>query len=122
VEALLQAETEAAMQARPSVFNHRTPSPRGPIPHAPPTGPDTSDHVAVAAIYGVGRRLHVDLRINGQLARYRNGQRWPEHAPKGGDGVYALAAVRGECVRLLGDAAARIACLDADASTDAKRK
>ncbi|ALM83755.1 hypothetical protein [Bordetella sp. N] len=126
VEALLQAETEAVLQARPGVFKHQTSSSRGgmrpgPGPETDP-GPGKPDHVAVAAIYGVGRRLHVDVRINGQIARYRNGRRWPEHAPKGGAGIYALAAVQGECVRLRSGAVARVACLDSDATADARRR
>ncbi|WP_143277704.1 hypothetical protein [Bordetella genomosp. 10] len=121
VEALLQAETEAALRARRGMAADRgrvdvvVPGP------APARGPAHADRVAVAAIYGVGRRLHVDVRINGQIARYRKDQRWPEHAPGGGAGVYALAAVLGECVHLQGGDGARIACLDAGAAPEARR-
>ncbi len=122
VEALLQAETEAVLRTRQGLppaqpagrkAAFRTPDnavARGALTTA---GDAHGDHVAVTAIYGVGRRLHVDVRINGRVARYRPGRRWPEHAPGGGAGVYALAAVLGECVRLQGTAGTRLACLDA---------
>lgn len=147
VEALLQAETEAALRARradrfgagslaeprpglgpgpgsgpgagPGFGPGSGPGP-GPGPGAP-TRSDQADRLAVAAIYGVGRRLHVDVRINGQMARYRKGQRWPEHAPSGGAGVYALAAVLGECVRLQSGASARVACLDSPRPMEGNR-
>ncbi|WP_198952731.1 MULTISPECIES: hypothetical protein [unclassified Achromobacter] len=137
VEALLQAETEVALRARRGdrlgIGSPPMPGPgsgagvgpglgagRGPGP-GPDTRSDQPDRVAVAAIYGVGRRLHVDVRINGQLARYRKGQRWPEHAPSGGAGVYALAAVLGECVRLQSGTHAQVTCLDAPRSLEERR-
>ncbi|WP_233235262.1 hypothetical protein [Bordetella sp. LUAb4] len=136
VEALLQAETEIALRTRrgsplsasrlsgPAQESTLASASLSPSPSAsasPTAGLEHADRVAVAAIYGVGRALHVDVRINGQLARYHKGQRWPEHAPSGGAGVYALAAVLGECVRLQSAASARVICLDALGSMEAKR-
>ncbi|MFC4274752.1 hypothetical protein [Achromobacter aloeverae] len=121
VEALLQAETAAALRARLGVGSDRSHMDGAAGPSLAPSPAPHADRVAVAAIYGVGRRLHVDVHINGQVARYRAGRRWPEHAPGGGAGVYALAAVLGECVRLQGGDGARIACLDAKGHREERR-
>jgi hypothetical protein len=68
------------------------------------------DRIDLAAIYGIGKRLDVELLVNGRRLRYRHGRKWPEEAPDG-DGAYALRAIQGQCVMLDGAGGNRRVCL-----------
>lgn len=62
-------------------------------------GDGPASRIDLAAIYGVGKRLHVEILHNGRRLRYRHGKKWPDEAPDGA-GAYALRAIEGSCVRL----------------------
>jgi hypothetical protein len=112
VDELLRRETRAALAAQ----QQRRGPPRGArlsmesdastamLPDAQP------DRVDLAAIYGIGKRLDVEVLVNGQRLRYRHGSKWPDDAPDG-DGAYALLAIQGNCVTLDRVGANRRACL-----------
>lgn len=70
-----------------------------------------SDRVDLAAIYGVGKRLSVEVLVNGHRKRYRHGSKWPDGAPRGGGGAYALLDIEGSCVRLDRASEPRTVCL-----------
>jgi hypothetical protein len=107
VDELLRRETRAALaaQARRRAIDDPQ-SPAGARTSAEP-GPDRID---LAAIYGIGKRLHVEVLVNGQRLRYRHGHKWPEEAPDG-VGVYVLKAIEGQCVMLDGATGGRKICL-----------
>ncbi|WP_157792926.1 hypothetical protein [Bordetella genomosp. 8] len=113
VEQLLRRETRAALAAQA----HRRGRGVGATPasastasiaDAPAEAP--ADRLDLAAIYGVGKRLDVEVVVNGHRLRYRHGHIWPEESPDG-DGVYALRAIQGQCVLLDRDGGKRRVCL-----------
>lgn len=70
------------------------------------------DQLEVLAIYGVGRSLHADIVINGELWRYRQGRHWPLGiADAMGEPRYSLVSIEQPCVRLRWQEALRTACL-----------
>ncbi|ANN78661.1 hypothetical protein [Bordetella flabilis] len=106
VHELLRRETRAALARR------RGPGLQGPT-HAADSDSQTAqpaDRIDLSAIYGVGKRLHVEVVLNGRRLRYRHGRKWPDQAPDG-VGVYALRAIEGSCVRLDGASGNRHVCL-----------
>jgi hypothetical protein len=107
VDELLRRETRAAL-----AMQRRRPGLHGPMaasgPESQPEQP--ADRIDLSAIYGVGKRLHVEVLLNGRRLRYRHGRKWPDQAPDG-VGVYALRAIEGFCVRLAGAAGDRPICL-----------
>jgi hypothetical protein len=106
VHELLRRETRAALARR------RGSGLQGPMQAADSDSPSTQpvDRIDLSAIYGVGKRLHVEVVLNGRRLRYRHGRKWPDQAPDGG-GVYALRAIEGSCVRLDGASGDRQVCL-----------
>jgi hypothetical protein len=106
VHELLRRETRAALARR------RGPGLQGPMQAADSDSPATqpADRIDLSAIYGVGKRLHVEVVLNGRRLRYRHGRKWPDQAPDG-VGVYALRAIEGSCVRLDGASGDRQVCL-----------
>ncbi|WP_183003421.1 hypothetical protein [Achromobacter sp. UMC71] len=107
VRTLLRADAAAALA------DCRVPGicPAGAPAVAAATAPQ-SDDVRVAAIFGVARRLQVDLIVNGALLRYQAGRATPVAGAQVAQ-AYQLVAVDGGCVRLRrGDRDIR-ACLDA---------
>lgn len=96
VDELLRRETRAALalqQRRPVLAD--LPDESG--PHRPSEA--QPDRIDLAAIYGVGKRLHVEVLFNGQRLRYRHGRKWPDEAPDG-LGAFALRSIEGTCVKL----------------------
>ena len=75
-----------------------------------PTSAEINDHLQLAAIYGVGRRLHVEILVNGRRTLYRAGHRIPVERDLAGQ-PYTLAAIAGGCVRLQAPGRERSACL-----------
>ena len=108
VDELLRRETRAALTAQAQ----RRGSPRGPLsrPDADTPVEAQPDRIDLAAIYGVGKRLDVEVLVNGRRLRYRHGRKWPEEAPDG-DGAYALRAIQGNCITLDSAGGNRRACL-----------
>jgi hypothetical protein len=88
--------------------------PAPPMPsgaHAGQTG-NARDQLEVLAIYGVGRSLHADIMINGELWRYRQGRHWPQGvADATGEPRYSLVSIEQPCVRLRMQESTRTACL-----------
>ncbi|WP_263913722.1 hypothetical protein [Achromobacter sp. 79A6] len=77
----------------------------------PQTTRSVPDDIRVSAIFGVARRLQVELIVNGALLRYQAGRA----APVAGATVsqaYQLIAVEDSCVRLRRDDRDVRACLD----------
>ncbi|OZI59820.1 hypothetical protein [Bordetella genomosp. 11] len=108
VDELLRRETRAALtaQAQRSGSRHGAVSPmRSDAPAQ--ADPDRMD---LAAIYGVGQRLDVEILLNGRRLRYRHGRKWPDEAPDG-DGAYTLRAIQGHCVVFDGSGGNRRVCL-----------
>ena len=97
VDELLRRETRAALAAQEQRRGIRRDAMSATDPGAQAdTQPDRID---LAAIYGVGKRLDVEVLVNGRRLRYRHGRKWPEEAPDGDD-AYALRAIQGHCVTL----------------------
>ena len=130
VQALLRAETERAIMAARRQAAMMAQASAGAVPPlAMPTSAlppgrfgsydqesrargsaQTDDHLQLAAIYGVGRRLHVEILVNGRRTLYRAGHRLPLERDLAGE-PYTLAAIAGACVRLQAAGRARSACL-----------
>lgn len=108
VDELLRRETRAALAAQAQ----RRGSARRPLsgPESDTPAEAQPDRIDLAAIYGVGKRLDVEVLVNGRRLRYRHGRKWPEEAPDG-DGTYALRAIQGNCITLDGAGGNRRACL-----------
>ncbi|OZI23509.1 hypothetical protein CAL26_08680 [Bordetella genomosp. 9] len=119
VEQMLRRETRAALAAQA----HRRGRAAGATSTFPSAGSTAStassvdapaepqaDRLDLAAIYGVGKRLDVEVVVNGHRLRYRHGRKWPEESPDG-DGAYALRAIQGQCVLLDRDGGKRRVCL-----------
>jgi hypothetical protein len=73
-----------------------------------------SDRLELAAIYGVGKRLNVEVLINGQRRVYRHGHKWPDTVPDDGQkgtNAYGLQAIKGPCITLNSPAGSRLVCL-----------
>jgi len=112
VDELLRRETRAALAAQEQ---RRGPlrgarSPKESAASAAMPSDEQPDRVDLAAIYGIGKRLDVEVLVNGQRLRYRHGRKWPDDAPDG-EGAYALRAIQGNCVTLDRVGAHRRACL-----------
>lgn len=107
VEDLLRRETRAAVAAQGRRQAARDASLRQ---ASPPESTPSPDRLDLSAIYGLGKRLDVEVLLNGRRLRYRHGRKWPDEAPDG-DGVYALRAIEGRCVRLDNGATGRQVCL-----------
>ncbi|WP_066634458.1 hypothetical protein [Bordetella sp. H567] len=108
VDQLLRRETRAAL----AEHAHR----RG-APPDPPARTESRaaaqaqpDRIDLAAIYGIGKRLDVEVLVNGQRLRYRHGRKWPEESPDG-EGAYALRGIHGSCILLDSPGGNRRACL-----------
>jgi hypothetical protein len=76
---------------------------------------DSRDRLDLAAIYGIGDRLHVEVVVNGKPRQYRHGKKWPDGGAEGED-AYALVAIDGTCVKLGGANGTRTACMDGRAA------
>jgi len=130
VQALLRAETERAIIAarrRAAMMADASQAavpplamPTGVLPSGrpgqydqeggAPTSAEINDHLQLAAIYGVGQRLHVEILVNGRRTLYRAGHRIPVERDLAGQ-PYTLAAIAGGCVRLQAPGRERSACL-----------
>lgn len=79
-------------------------------PRAPVARPaHAAEQISLSAIYGVGRALWADIRLDGRQGRYRVGQTLPTEPQQA---AYVLVAIEGRCVRLRKSGASAIACLD----------
>jgi hypothetical protein len=73
------------------------------------------DRLDLAAIYGIGSHLHVEVVVNGRSRQYRYGKKWPDGGSEGED-AYALVAIDGTCVKLGGANGNRTVCMDGRAA------
>jgi hypothetical protein len=110
VKELLRRETRAALAAQERRHGSSSPSSRA---DPPSQAQPPADRIDLNAIYGVGNKLHAEVLMNGRRLHYRHGRKWPDEAPDG-DGVYALRAVEGHCVRLDDAGSGRRICLAFD--------
>lgn len=108
VDELLRRETRAALAAQAQRRGAR----RDPAIRTESDMPAQAqpDRIDLAAIYGIGKRLDVEVLLNGRRLRYRHGRKWPEEAPDG-DGAYALRGIQGNCIVLDGAGGNRRVCL-----------
>ncbi|ANN71439.1 hypothetical protein [Bordetella bronchialis] len=108
VDELLRRETRAAFAAQ---ARRQAARDAAGATNPPPAQADVpTDRIDLAAIYGVGKRLDVEVLFNGRRLRYRHGREWPEEAPNG-EGAYALRGIQGSCVVLDGASGNRRICL-----------
>lgn len=77
---------------------------------APPAR--VSDEIRVMAIFGLARRLSVDIAINGAVLRYQAGRGEPV-AGAVDSRAYLLLAIDDSCVKLRRGDTERTACVDA---------
>jgi hypothetical protein len=112
VDELLRRETRAALLAQARRRGMAWAMAPGSASRADPDAPaePQPDRLDLAAIYGVGKRLDVEVVVNGRRLRYRHGRKWPEESPDG-EGAYALRAIQGHCVLLDRDGGNRRVCL-----------
>lgn len=109
VNELMQAELRAALlaqrQRQPGRARAAAADPAGGIADEP-----AADRVDLAAIYGVGKRLKVELIVNGQARQYGHGKKWSDEGA-GIKDAYALVGIDGRCVKLDGPGGIRTVCL-----------
>jgi hypothetical protein len=105
VKDLLQAETQAALaqQRQHTHANHD-------LSETKILRKREGDHLELAAIYGIGQSLNVEILINGQRCLYRHGYKWPDEMPDG-VGAYSLRSINGRCVMLDSTTGTRRVCL-----------
>jgi hypothetical protein len=109
VNELMQAELQAALLTQ----RQRTPGRARATAADPVAGiadEPAADRVDLAAIYGVGKRLKVELIVNGQARRYEHGKKWSDEGA-GIKNAYALVGIDGRCVKLDGAGGIRTVCL-----------
>jgi hypothetical protein len=110
VNELMQAELRAALLVQRQRAAGKARSAMAANSAAGDAGEPAHDRVDLAAIYGVGKRLNVEVIVNGQTRQYAHGKKWPD----GGAGIkdaYALVAIDGRCVKLDGAGGTRTVCL-----------
>jgi len=117
---LLRADARAALAGKRMERAQDWLATPGTVMSAPRMSPGTHagqagnvrDQLEVLAIYGVGRSLHADIMINGELWRYRQGRHWPLGiADAAGEPRYSLVSIEQPCVRLRWQESLRTACL-----------
>jgi hypothetical protein len=119
VEHILRLETAAvlqAMQGGPGRLG--MPIAGAPTQASGVPGPQTDkqdDRISLAAVYGVGKRLQVELLVNGRRQRYQSNRRLPEGVQTRQQQAYRLVAIEGRCVKVDKGEGTRRVCLGPEA-------